>query len=252
MFLKFASIENIRDLGGVVTKDGYRVKAKLLLRSSDLHRLKPEELQILKDDYHLKTVVDFRSTNSYTKKPDLIDGSIAHHHLYVLHYLENQAYDHSIPVPPEAFFRGIYRSLALNPEAIEAFARFFHLVLQNEEGAILWHCTSGKDRTGVASALILYMLGCDMETIYREHLITNEITVPLLKKKLLEVDPDDEEEINFHEVFYIAKKEFLDEYFNTINDNFGSLDRYIRHQLNISENDIETLKKRYLENYPNR
>ncbi len=249
MFLTFTSIDNIRDLGGVITQDGYRIKDKLLLRSSDLHRLTQDELTVLKDDYRLKAVVDFRSTKSYVKKPDLIDETIAHHHLYVLHYLENHSYDRDIPVPPEQFFRGIYRSLALNPEAIDAYRRFFQILIQAEDGAILWHCTSGKDRTGIASALLLYLLGCDMETIYREHLATNEIMEPMLKQVLMAVDPDDEEEINFHEVFYLAKKEFLDEYFQAIEQNFGSLDRYVRQQLKLTPADVETLKTRYLENY---
>ncbi|MFA5235399.1 MAG: tyrosine-protein phosphatase [Bacilli bacterium] len=248
MFLKFDSIENIRDLGGATTKDGRRVKAKLLLRSSDLHRLTPEDLKILKDDYQLKTVVDFRSTKSFKNKPDRIDETVSHHHLYVLHYLENHSYDRNIPVPPDEFFRGIYRSLAVNPEAIEAFRRYFKIILEHDQGSILWHCTSGKDRTGVASALLLYLLGCDMETIYREHLLTNEIMEPLLKQILLDVDPDDEEEINFHEVFYLARKEYLDEYFSAIDREFGSLDRYVAEQLGLGPTEIERLKNRYLEN----
>jgi protein tyrosine/serine phosphatase len=74
---------------------------------------------------------------------------------------------------------------------------------------------------------------------------------PMLKQVLMTVDPDDEEEINFHEVFYLAKKEFLDEYFQAIDQHFGSLDRYVLDQLRLTAPDIEMLKKRYLENYKN-
>ena len=105
MFLDFKSVENIRDLGGIKTRDGFIVKSHLLLRSADLHKLSKDELEILKKDYNLKVVIDFRSTNSSRVRKDLLDDSIIYHHTFVLKELENHSYHQDIKVTPDEFFK---------------------------------------------------------------------------------------------------------------------------------------------------
>ncbi|NLB40031.1 MAG: tyrosine-protein phosphatase, partial [Erysipelotrichaceae bacterium] len=172
MFLNFKTIDNIRDLGGIKTADGHTIVLGRLLRSSDLHKLSAKELDILKNKYNLRVVIDFRSTNSSIHRRDLIDDTIKYYHKYTLKFLETNSYNQEITVDPDEFFMGVYRSLALQEEAMEAYRKFFRIVIENDEGAILWHCTSGKDRTGIAAALFLRILGCDMETIYQQHFRT--------------------------------------------------------------------------------
>ncbi|MDD3938554.1 MAG: tyrosine-protein phosphatase [Bacilli bacterium] len=246
MFLKFTTIDNIRDLGGIQTADGHTIVLNRLFRSSDLHKLSKKELDILKKDYDLRVVIDFRSTKSSIDRRDLIDESIKYYHKYTLKFLETNSYNEEITVDPDEFFKDVYRRLALQEEAIEAYRKFFRLIIENEEGAILWHCTSGKDRTGIAAALLLRVLGCDMETIYQQHFRTNEITIPILKEKLKEIDPDDKQKIKYYEAYYITKKEYIDEYFNAVNEKYGSIDDYILNQLKVSESSKRVLRDRYL------
>lgn len=248
MFLKFKTIDNIRDLGGIKTEDGHTIVLGRLLRSSDLHKLSAKELDILKNKYNLRVVIDFRSTNSSIHRKDLIDDTIKYYHKYTLKFLETNSYNQDITVDPDEFFMGVYRSLALQEEAIEAYRKFFRIVIENDEGAILWHCTSGKDRTGIAAALLLRILGCDMETIYQQHFRTNEITLPILDEKLKTVDPSDKKQIKYYEAYYIAKKDYIDEYFKAVNSKYGSLDEYIQNQLKVSEFDQQVLRTRYLIN----
>ena len=247
MFLKLSTVDNIRDLGGIKTSDGHTIVFKRLLRSSDLHRLSPSELNILKHEYDLKVVVDFRSTKSTIARKDKIDQTIKYYHKHTLTFLENNSFNRDIKVDPDEFFLNVYRSLALREEAIEAYRRFFRIIIESDEGSILWHCTSGKDRTGIASALLLKALGCDMETIYAEHFRTNEITLPMLAKQLKEIDPLDKKAIKYYEAYYITKKEYIDEYFKTVIENFHSLDEYIEKQLQVSEFDKQLLRTRYLQ-----
>lgn len=246
MFLKFTTIDNIRDLGGIQTADGHTIVLNRLFRSSDLHKLSKKELDILKKDYDLRVVIDFRSTKSSIDRRDLIDESIKYYHKYTLKFLETNSYNEEITVEPDDFFKDVYRRLALQEEAIEAYRKFFRLIIENEEGAILWHCTSGKDRTGIAAALLLRVLGCDLETIYQQHFRTNEITVPILKEKLKEIDPDDKQKIKYYEAYYITKKEYIDEYFNAVNEKYNSIDDYILNQLKVSESSKRVLRDRYL------
>ncbi len=246
MFLKFDTIDNIRDLGGIKTSDGHTIVLKRLLRSSDLHKLSKKELDVLKDEYDLRVVIDFRSTKSTIVRKDLIDDTIKYYHWYTLKFLENNSYNHEITVDPDEFFINVYRSLALKEEAIETYRKFFRIIIENGEGTILWHCTSGKDRTGIAAALLLRVLGCDMNTIYEQHFRTNEITLPLLAKKLKKIDPNDEKLRKYYEAYYITKKEYIDAYFQAVKTKYISLDDYIKNQLTISDSDKQILRDRYL------
>ncbi len=248
MFLNFKTIDNIRDLGGIKTADGHTIVLGRLLRSSDLHKLSAKELDILKNKYNLRVVIDFRSTNSSIHRRDLIDNTIKYYHKYTLKFLETNSYNQEITIDPDEFFMGVYRSLALQEEAMEAYRKFFRIVIENDEGAILWHCTSGKDRTGIAAALLLRILGCDMETIYQQHFRTNEITLPILDEKLKTIDSSDKKQIKYYKAYYIAKKDYIDEYFKAVNSKYGSLDEYIQNQLNVSEFDKQVLRTRYLIN----
>ena len=247
MFLNLKTVENIRDLGGTPTKDGKCVKKGLLLRSGDLHRLSEAEFQFLKEQYHLKMVIDFRSNRSFVGKRDRIDETVECCHFITLNYLEYQSYDRTIPVSPREFFIDIYRSLATKKEAFQAYRAFFKCILRCEDGAVLWHCTSGKDRTGIAAALLLYALGCDMETIYKSHMETNEYTRELWEEKKREIDLSDPKEVEFYEIFYLAQKEFLDVYFEEICASYGSVDRFLEDEMNLTEDKIHILRKRYLE-----
>ena len=167
MEMYFRSVKNIRDLGGIMTQDGHRIKEKMLIRSSALDALSPYEFDILKNEYNLNLVIDFRTTKSFVNKPDLV-GSIRREHLITYKFLETQQFTHDIGCECDDFFLKVYRGITLSEESKEAYAKFLRLVLENEKGSVLFHCTSGKDRTGIASLLLLHILGVDKETIYTE------------------------------------------------------------------------------------
>jgi protein-tyrosine phosphatase len=248
MFIPLNSVENIRDLGGIKTSDGKTIKYKKLLRSADLHRLTKDELVILKEQYDLKEVLDFRSTRSFVAKKDLLDESIEYHHILVLKELEKVSYIYGkINDTPDEFFKHIYRSLALQEEAIETWRKFFNYVLKNDDGAILYHCTSGKDRTGIATIILLYVLGCSKETIIEEHMRTNEYTKPQFDSYLKNHPNCTKSEYDYYEDLYVTKLMFLDEYFRVINNQYGSFDNYIKNALKISDADRVLLRKKYLE-----
>ena len=74
----------------------------------------------------------------------------------------------------EEYMEQQYASLVLDQLCLNQFARFFDILLHQEEGAVLYHCTEGKDITGVATALLLYVLGVPKRAIREEFMRTNE------------------------------------------------------------------------------
>ena len=245
MFLDIKSVGNIRDLGGIKTKDGKIIKSKCLLRSGDLHNLSKSDKKILYEDYNLKLIIDFRSSKSFLTKKDILEKDTIYKHIHVLDELETTSYSRKIKHPKE-FFIHVYESLAVCPEAAIAYQNFFRWIINNKEGAILYHCTSGKDRTGIATSLLLHILGCDKETIYKEYLLSNEYTMPLYVEALSKVENITKYDQEYYETFYICKKEFIDAYFEAIDKNFGSLDQYLYKYIKISDDDIITLKEKFL------
>ena len=69
----------------------------------------------------------------------------------------------------------MYFNLLFEPECQAQYAEFFRQVVNTEEGCILYHCTQGKDRTGIASALLLSALGASRETIVFDFDATNKV-----------------------------------------------------------------------------
>ena len=66
-----------------------------------------------------------------------------------------------------------YQQMYLPEDGIAMFRGFFKELLDADGGAVLWHCVSGKDRTGNATMLLLTVLGVDKETIIEDFLLTN-------------------------------------------------------------------------------
>ena len=118
MEMYFRSVKNIRDLGGIMTQDGHRIKEKMLIRSSALDALSPYEFDILKNEYNLNLVIDFRTTKSFVNKPDLV-GNIRREHLITYKFLETQQFTHDIGCECDDFFLKVYRGITLSEESKE-------------------------------------------------------------------------------------------------------------------------------------
>ncbi len=246
MDFELKSVQNFRDLGNILTKDNRKIKSNLLFRSATLSTLSEEEYNILKNKYNLSLVIDFRSETSFKNKPDNI-YSTRKEHLKVYKYLDTQRFDYSIKVTPDEFFFNVYRGFTLTEESILAYRKFFKLIIDQKEGSIVFHCTSGKDRTGIASMLLLYALGVDKETIIKEHMKTFEYMYPIFKSELNKLENPTYFDVDFLYCLYIPKQIYVEYYFKLLDEHYGGIENYIKNYLKISEDEINILKDRYLE-----
>jgi protein-tyrosine phosphatase len=130
----------------------------------------------------------------------------------------------------------LYRSL-VNDQA-SRFAQFFEHLLR-AEGPLVFHCTAGKDRTGVAAALVLLALGVSRDQIMQDYLLTNE----LLERPMhfgSQVPSDT------LAVLWRVQKSYLDTALQTIDADHGGVDSYLRH-LGLTRAELGTLADKYLE-----
>lgn len=169
---------NLRDFGGYDTTDGRRVRAGRLLRSGVLHKLTPAAVAELRA-MDVRAVCDLRRAEERRLHPNPVFGDACR-------TFEWDSAVESSPIRERSFAEspsledarramvGMYERLPylLQPRLAGAFAAIAHA----GEGAALIHCSAGKDRTGVAVALVLEVLGVPRETIVADYVYTNEAT----------------------------------------------------------------------------
>jgi protein-tyrosine phosphatase len=150
----FASLLNARDLGGYPTVDGAVTRRRSLLRADDLAQLSPEGLRALAD-YGVRTVLDLRWAQEIAAAPSPVPHLPGVRYVSVSLLAEN-------PAAWGALGGGCAKELwkcavleRLRPQLNEALA----VIAAAGPEPLLFHCVSGKDRTGVIAALLLTLAG---------------------------------------------------------------------------------------------
>ena len=122
-------------------------------------------------------------------------------------------------------------------------------MLNTKEGAVLYHCSEGKDRTGIVTMIILYILGVDLETIRQDYLFSNGM-LDDYRARRDKYFKENGENLKFRANMRIlgsVQDAFLDTALITIEEEYGGLDNYIEKQLKISPEMQEALRELYLE-----
>jgi protein-tyrosine phosphatase len=222
---------NFRDLGGYRTRDRRHVRRGRVFRSGSLAELTPagaNELQRL----GIRVVCDLRSLNERSREPvpaALLDGrdylvrdhDLTSSDLRVM--LRNPA---TSPDEMRAFMVEAYRALPF--EYADSYRSLFGCV---SEGRLpmIFHCAAGKDRTGVASALLLSLLGVPWRAILVDYLLTNQLYPPArqglppghrLGRQL--APPESMKPLLRADAAYLGAT------WQTLREQFGSVDEYLR------------------------
>jgi len=181
---------NFRDLGGLETVDGRRVRSGVLYRADALHRLTADDLDVLRG-LGLRTVIDLRSKGEIERhgRVALADhDEVVHVHLAMMDEIwstEDMPRDDEAPAP-EVLGEGYLRMLEFGGPAVATAIR---LLADGETLPAVFHCTAGKDRTGVLAALVLGQLGVPEEAIAEDYALT-ELAVDGTRAWLQVNDPD--------------------------------------------------------------
>ncbi|MGI5336331.1 tyrosine-protein phosphatase [Streptomyces sp. CA-181903] len=175
--LEFERLHNFRDLGGYPTRDGAVVRWGRLYRSDSLGKLAGADL-----DRFLKlgvgTVIDLR----YPWEIDAA-GRAPEHPSYTWHNLsvEHRPYDQAALGPEIA--PGPYlaeRYLEVAHDGAAELRRALDVIAEPGEGAVVFHCASGKDRTGLLAALVLILLGVEEADAVEDFTLTGRATARLV------------------------------------------------------------------------
>jgi len=141
---------NFRDLGGYRNTEGRYVKWGRILRSDDLHHLTPEDLNYL-GSIPLISVVDFRSAQEMEEAPDRIPTTATGYAASITPGNLMSAMDGDMlrPGRADSLMREMNRLLVSDPDAIGQYILLFQLLQNEKEVPLMFHCSAGKDRTGM-------------------------------------------------------------------------------------------------------
>ena len=240
--IKLTGVKNIRDISYG------NIKEKRLIRSSELCDLTDCDIKILTNEYNVKTIIDLRTQREVNKRKDIIIPNCKYYNIPLITSCElgitHENGSNRIPSKIPDLCQ-IYPKL-VTIDKKEAWSKIFDILLNENDGTILWHCTIGKDRCGIVSSMIEYCLGIDDETILYDYLFTNNhIDFPNKYKLLLALFPKKDLRNRFKDIF-IAKKDYLLCAFKYIEDNYGSRDNFLKEICGIDEDKKEMMRRLYL------
>lgn len=175
--LPMAQGYNFRDLGGYRTVDGKYIKWGKVFRSDDLHDLSSEDLHYL-SAIPIVSIVDFRSEEEISLQPDKKPMSTKEIYKFsitpgnLMDVVRNNT-DKISAGEIDSLMMDMNRLLVSDSSCVSQYKRFFSLLQNDMDVPLLFHCTAGKDRTGMGSALFLSALGVDEQTIVKDYLLSN-------------------------------------------------------------------------------
>lgn len=251
---------NFRDLGGYQTEDGRTVKWRQLLRTGSLASLSDKDLNTLAQ-IPVTVDLDLRGQAEVQQMPDRVPESATYYHLPVFAEDETDASHSNEEIAKRMQEPGngyrhmltVYSRMFTIPSAKKAFRQLFDRLLANSDGATIFHCTAGKDRTGMAAFLVLSALGVPRETILKDYLLTNEVTADFREgwlaqmKATMPQTPATDTLINNRRDLASVNADYLGTAITAIDDQYGDVQHYLRDYLGLSDDEQQQLRERYLE-----
>ncbi len=245
------SLVNFRDIGNMPTKDGKKVKSGLFLRSGEVVNVEDSVVEQLLNEYQLQTIVDLRGKKETSERPDDSISGVEYVNIDILKDVKGQgASFEELLSGSHSADKGmleLYDNLILTQGAKKGYQQFLELVVSQPEKPILFHCFAGKDRTGLAAALILGSLGVSKELIYEDYLRTNEmrkeansLIITQLKKQGLT-----EEQLKEVLIMMNVDQRYLERSFSLMEKEYGGFENYVYDGLKMPDSFFKDMKSAY-------
>jgi protein-tyrosine phosphatase len=238
---------NFRDVGGYVTKDGRTVRWGKAFRSGAMPLLTEADYKLV-EQLALGTVVDFRSLDEREVAPDQIDDRTGA--LFV-------ANDYAMKPLMAKLGKGDRENMYSGAEELLApqFRSMFKRLIA-DDGAVLYHCSAGQDRTGMATAILYDTLGVDRETILKDYHLSTLLRRPDFE--MPKIDPKDYPN-NFIVQYYFKRASgervkaeplytptgasHLAQFFSHLDMTYGGSEGYLKKGLGFTDQDIAKLRQ---------
>lgn len=211
--IPLSGTKNTRDIGGYKTADGkWQIRPNRILRSDNLSTLTTSDATTLSKDHHVTAIIDLRTPGQQAKQPDKAIPGASLTSISVLGSLAD-----TNGKGDGEFYNW---QLEFGYHAVTGYHQFLNMLLTNPN-ATLYHCSSGKDRTGIGTVLIMTILGMDRKTIINDYMQSNQTGRRV-------------------------ERAWIMEYYREILARYGSMDKYITDLLQFTPAQQAQLRAQYL------
>jgi protein-tyrosine phosphatase len=257
--LGIASVPNLRDLGGYETNAGATVDRGLVYRSNQLAGISTEDMEKIAK-LNLKNDYDLRTETERTPLPDELPPGVNNIWLDVLKDATGSAPTNLLALLQdpeqgnkelgdgkiEAVFIASYRDFVSLSSAKTAYHEFFTSLADQNKLPALFHCTTGKDRTGWGAAALLMLLDVPKETIMKDYLRSNDYILPLYKE-VIDGYVAGGGVPSIPQAIFGVKAEYLEASFDEMETKYGTIEDYFTNALDIDAAMQKKLRDMYLE-----
>ncbi len=253
---------NARELGGLPLRGGRQIRSGCLIRAGRLSGLTARDQELLEHNWHIRNIVDLRDRQEAAEYPDKSLKNARLHRLPIfpdgkegITREDNGEEPLDRAIHRAETFRGggarrllqeIYPDMVLNEFCVSRLREFFQFLLC-QDGTLIWHCTSGKDRTGLTCALLLWILGASWHTILEDYLLTNRQTEAYredLCARMLARGAD-VETVQEMRVLESVDPSYLTSCKSAIASAYGSIDCFLEEYLGLTPAAQERLREKY-------
>lgn len=235
---------NFRDLGGIPTLDGHKLKSGIIYRSGDLHSISDEDILIL-EKLELALIIDLRARREIEKRPDKRISTVKEIIHIPIHDTARDAaekyFENTDATALEILLIGDYRRM-IN-DHIDEFRKFFHVLSSTDHFPLVFHCTAGKDRTGLATVFLLFALGVGFSDIWKDYLDTNRYALATTDKIIRKVSKNGKNGEILRPLLEV-RETYLNAALEQIEMSYGNLEIFLRNALHV---DFSLLRLRFLE-----
>ncbi|MDX3239955.1 tyrosine-protein phosphatase [Streptomyces sp. ME03-5709C] len=256
---RLTAVRNFRDVGGLPTTDARRVRYGRLFRSGHLAHATAEDTGFL-SSLGLHTVFDFRNASDLRLEgPDVELPGVRNVNLPLSDPAQGAEFWTTVREGDVAALRDAlgegraaarmleaYRRIVLDRTA--EHSRMLELLTEDESVPALLHCAAGKDRAGTSVAVILLALGVERAAIMEDYLKSNEAHRRYRIRRADHAEPASTPEVmELLAPLFDARKEYLETAFDTIEEHWGSVDRYVEEGLGLTPARRERLRALFLD-----
>ena len=229
---------NVRDLGGLRTKDGRETRWGAIVRADDLAQLTPAGRAALVA-HGVRSIVDLRRPGEAAEAPSPFREPGRHEVRYHnLSFVDPTA----PPVPVHIPLVEDYKFMLdrYGPQV----AAIMRAIDAAPAGGVLVHCVAGKDRTGIVSGLLLDLARVPREDISLDYALTAEYRKPLLDRWLAEAEDDDEQRRRQEEIdLFTPRAEYMEGTLAHLDERYGGPAEYLR-GIGLTSGEVEGLQAR--------
>ena len=254
-----SSAHNARQLGGYQIGN-QKIKDNLLLRTAKISALSDEDSILLCDKYKVQCIYDFRGKEESLSAPDVIPGNARYLSLALSFSQGESQFDTKFESEEQmigmllqyaehpsvqAMCTSMYDIIFFEESSQEVYRKLFAdlMTVEPEKGAVLWHCTQGKDRAGCASAMILAALGADRELIMADFSLSKSYYDPIASQ----IKTETEAQRTVINTLISANSEIFEATLDKVDAKYGSLKNYLTECIGVTPEMMNILRDRYLE-----